>query len=174
MRANRFISGFTKFPLTHVFVIGFTLALVGVAARTIYVFPLEDHCVYPQSYYDIRSDRDVVLARGIYYSYRNKINKAHLTYVGTLTHYSDGQQVSFPVPIQRSLWFTEEFDYNLLRISVGQQSKGLGDRSEDKDVDSYVFSQFKPNMINTLALYLLDGKVLATGTENAARSVCIN
>lgn len=173
MRASPSIFASIKSPWLWLFVGGFVLAFSGVIGRWLATSAQQSQCRFPLAFYDIKSEREWVLTQGIYRSYHNGFSEGHLTYLGTLSRFMDGQLIAPATPIHRAVWFNGEFNHNLLKITVTHHSRGLGDKSRDEDVQKYVFPHWQAGDVSVIALYLFNGRVLASGTESVARNVCI-
>lgn len=174
MTVNRSIFAFIKSPLMMLFIGGFLLTLAGAALRTYYVSPLKEQCSFPISYFHIRSDTDVTMTRGVYRVYRDGLNKGHMTFNGNISHFNKDGLAAPPSPVNRELRFTGEAHNNQFELTVVSHSRRISDLTSDKDVKDYVFPHIEPGSVSMSSMYLLDGKVLATGTELVPRSVCIN
>lgn len=173
MTVNRSIFAFIKSSWTLVFVGGFIAAFAGVVLYSLYTTPLKSQCVMPTSTYAIKDDNNVVLARGIYRTYRAGLNKGRVPYTGSISHFEDGKLTAPPSPVQREVRFDGGFTDDLLFMTVTDHHRRLGDQSSDNDVQDYIFPQINKGATSTTSMYLLDGKVIATGTEITARYVCI-
>ncbi|UVC29952.1 hypothetical protein [Pantoea sp. SOD02] len=174
MTVNRTISAFIKSPLSLLFLAGFVITLVGMAVRAYSVSPLKDQCDFPVSFFHIRSDSDVTMTRGMYRTYRDGFNKGHMTFIGNISHFNQQGLVAKPTPVNRELRFTGEVHDNQFEMTVVSQSRRLSDHSSDQDIKDYVFPHIDPGSVSTSSLYLLNGKMLAAGTETVPRSGCIN
>lgn len=174
MTVNRTIFAFIKSPLVLLFIGGFILAIGGTALRTWYVSPLKEQCTFPVSYFYIHSDSDVTLTRGIYRTFRDGLNRGHMTFIGNISHFNKEGLLKQPTPVNRELRFSAEVNNNQFELTVISHSRRLSDLSTDKEVQDYVFPHIQPGSVSTSSLYLLDGKVLAAGTETVPRSACIN
>ena len=174
MSVNRSTFAFIKSPLTLLFIGGFIVAFGAFVLRSVYNTPLKSQCVAPVSFYAIRDDSHAVVTRGIYRTFRDGINKGRITFIGSIAHYGGTRPETPPVPVQREVRFEGSFTGNLLHMTVTGHNRRLGDQSTDRDVQDYVFPQIGQGDTGTTSLYLLDGKVLATGTETVPRVACIN
>ncbi|MDI9220561.1 hypothetical protein QMZ30_06565 [Pantoea sp. EA-12] len=173
MRANPTTFVSIKLTLLWLFIISFFLALTSIVGGWWYTSSQQIQCGFPMAFYDIKSEREVVVTKGVYRSYRDGFNQGHTSYLGTLSRFVDGELIAPVTNIHRALWFETQFHHNLLKIKVTHLSRGLGDRSHDDDVEDYVFPYIQPGDVSMIGLYMLDGKVLASGTENVARNICI-
>jgi hypothetical protein len=97
-----------------------------------------------------------------------------MTFIGSIVHFDDAKKPGPPVPVQREVTFEAGFSGNLLHMVVTGHHRRLGDQSTDQDVKDFVFPQISNGDTSNAFLYLLDGKVLATGTETVPRVACIN
>lgn len=174
MTANRSILEFIKSPATQLFLCGFIVALGGCMLYAIKTTPLKLRCVIDSSYYDIRRDGNVTLTRGVYNTYRDGFNKGHITFIGSIARFNKSGTFTPPVPIHREVSFSALINRNLIQMKVTGHSRRLGDESSDQDITDYVFPQIKMGDTYTTAVYKLDDKVLASGTENVPRSLCNN
>ncbi|MBS0882966.1 hypothetical protein JK231_20475 [Pantoea sp. JGM49] len=173
MHASRSIFASIKSPQLWLFIGCFVLAFSAVIGRWLTTTTQQSQCLFPLAFYDIKSEREWVLTQGIYRSYRDGFSQGHLSYLGTLSRFEDGQLTAPITPIHRAVWFNGEFNHNLLKITVTQHSRGLGDKSRDEDVQKYVFPHLQAGDVSVIAMYLFNGRVLASGTESVARNVCI-
>lgn len=173
MGVNPTISGLIKFPLSALFLSGFLLALTIIIGRWWLISSQQAQCSFPLAFYDIKNQQEVVLTQGIYRSYRDGFYHGHTSYIGTLSRFIDGVPIAPVTHINRAIWFEHKFHYNLLKIKATHLSRGLGDKSHDDDVRDYVFPHIQLGDISVIGLYLLNGKVLASGTENTPRNICI-
>lgn len=174
MTVNRSIFGFIKSPALWLFTGGFVLAFVGFFAKAVYTTPLKAQCVSPVSFYAITDNDNVTLTRGIYRSYRDGINQGRITFVGSISRFIDAKRQAPPMLVQREVQFEGSFRGNLLRMTVTGHHRRLGDQSDDKEVTENIFPQINQGGTGNTSLYVLDGKVMATGTETVARVACIN
>lgn len=174
MTVSRSIFAFIKSPLTLLFVAGFIVAFIGSAIYAWFRTPLASQCISPVSFYAIKDDENVTLTRGIYRTFREGLNEGRITFTGSISHFSDEKPLSPPIPVQREVQFEGAFSGNLLHMTVTGHHRRLGDQSNDKDVTDNIFPQIKNGETGSTSLYLLDGKVLATGTETVARVACID
>jgi hypothetical protein len=174
MTVNRSIFAFIKKPSLLVFLGGFIAAFSGCVVYSLGTTPLKYQCAMPVSLYAIKDENSVVLTRGIYRSFRSGLETGRITFVGSITHFVDGKQSALPTPVMREVMVKTSFTDNLLFMTVTAQHRRLGDQSSDRDVQDYIFPQIHPGDTNTTSLYLLDGKVIATGSETVARTACIN
>jgi hypothetical protein len=174
MTVNRSIFGFIKSPALWLFIGGFMLAFLGFLAKAVYTTPLKSQCVSPVSFYVITDDDNVTLTRGVYRSYRDGMNQGRITFIGSISRFIDAKLQAPPMPVQREVQFRGSFSGNLLRMTITGHHRRLGDRSDDKEVTENIFPQINQGETGNTSLYLLDGKVLATGTETVARVACIN
>ena len=174
MSAKHSISAFIKSPLVPIFIIGFALVLGVMLVREWIASPVKMECSYPFSYYDIKSDQDVTLTRGIFRTYRDGISSGHLTFIGSLSHFSEGELTAPPVPLNRELHFALSIQGSNVHMTVKSHGRRLGDQSNDQQVKNYVFPQISGGEVGSSTLYLLQGKVLSTGTETVARTVCVD
>ncbi|HBZ14802.1 hypothetical protein ACIP6T_08140 [Pantoea sp. NPDC088449] len=174
MTVNRSILKFINLPMLLLFIGGFAAAIGGFVIHTMYTSPLKSQCVMPVSFYDIKQGKDVALLRGSYRSYRDSISRGHVTFVGSLSRFSDGQRVGQPVTVNRELRFEGSITHNLLQMTITGHNRRIGDQSSDDDVSTYVFPALHNGESGTTSLYLLDGKVMATGVETVARIACMN
>ncbi|MGU3415895.1 hypothetical protein ACLBW0_19365 [Enterobacteriaceae bacterium C34A] len=174
MTVNRSIFAFIKSPLTLLFIGGFVAAFGAYALHSIYNTPLKSQCVAPISFYAIQDDTHAVLTRGVYRTYRAGINEGRVTFIGSIAHFGGTKELEPPIPVQREVTFDASFSGNLLHMVVTGQHRRIGDQSSDQDVKDFVFPQIGHGDTSNTFLYLLDGKVLATGTETVPRVACIN
>ncbi|WP_343552940.1 hypothetical protein [Pantoea sp.] len=114
------------------------------------------------------------MTRGVYLAYRDGLNKGHMTFIGNISHYNQQGLIAPPTPVNRELRFTGEAHDNQFEMTVVSQSRRLSDLSTDQEVKDYVFPHIDPGSVSSSAFYLLEGKVLAAGTETVARSACVN
>jgi hypothetical protein len=174
MTVNRFIFAFIKSPLTWLFLGGFIVAFGAYAVHSVYNTPLKSQCVAPVSFYAIRDDNHAVVTRGVYRTYRAGLHQGRITFIGSIAHYGGTKEPEPPTPVQREVTFTGSFSGNLLNMVVTGHNRRLGDQSSDRDVQDFVFPQIGNGDTSSTSLYLLDNKVLATGTETVPRVACIN
>ncbi|MFK3660833.1 hypothetical protein ACI2I2_09945 [Scandinavium sp. NPDC088450] len=174
MTASRSIFAFIKSPLTMLFLAGFIVAIIGSAVYAWFSTPLTSQCISPVSFYAIKDDENVTLTRGTYRTFREGLNKGRITFTGSIAHFSDDKPRQPPIPVQREVQFEGEFSGNLLHMTVTGHHRRLGDQSSDQDVTDNIFPQISNGETGTTSLYILDGKVLATGTETVARVACID
>ncbi|HEY3590804.1 MAG TPA: hypothetical protein VGL07_12100 [Buttiauxella sp.] len=170
---NRTILGTIKSPTTLLFLGGFVVALLGFLIKEMMFYPVKATCTAPVSYYAIDKD-SWTLTRGVYRFYREGINKGRTVYIGTINHYKGDLPSQSPIPVLREVRFTGTLEKNIMRTTVTSQSRRLGDQSSDAEVTKYVFPHIQPGETSTSSLYLLEGKVLASGTETVPRVLCIN
>ncbi|MGM8430229.1 hypothetical protein [Enterobacter cloacae] len=173
MTANRSIFAFIKSPLTLLFVGGMVAGLGGMALYGFQTSPYASHCVAPTSYYVIEDDNNATLARGIYRSYRDGLFSGHTTYIGTISHFKDGKRDGLPKAVNREVRYDVDVSGKRVHLTVTSQHRKLGGQTTDKDVTDYIFPQIKPGEVATSTVYLLDNKVLASGTETVARIACM-
>ena len=174
MSAKHSIFTLIKSPLVPIFIVGFILVPGAMLLREIYASPIKSGCSFPFSYYDIKGDQDITLTRGIFRTYRDGLDSGHLTFVGNLSHFKEGELTAPPVSLHRELHFTSKAQGSNIYMTVESQARRLGDQSTDQQVKDYVFPQISPGEVGSVTLYLLQGKVLSTGTETVARTVCVN
>lgn len=174
MTANRSIFAFIKSPPTLLFVGGMVAGLGGMALYGLQTTKYASQCIAPTSYYVIEDDNNATLARGIYRSYRDGLFNGHTTYIGSISHFKDGKRDGVPKAVNREVRYNVDMSGKRLHLTVTSQHRKLGGQTTDKDVTDYIFPQIKPGEIVTSTVYLLDGKVLASGTETVARIACMN
>jgi hypothetical protein len=174
MTVNRSIFGLIKSPWVLVFFSGFIAAFGGYLAYSIYSVPLKSQCVMPVSLYSITDDHNAVVTRGVYRTFRAGLNKGRVTFIGSISRYEDGKLSGKATPVQREILFDGSFSGNVLSTTVTGHHRRLGDQSSDSDVRTYIFPEIKNRDTGTTSLYLLDGKVVATGPETVPRFACIN
>ncbi len=172
MRVSPIISVFTKYPLIWLFICSFILAK-GMSLGKGWLFLSQyAQCRFPLTFYDIKNEREVVLTKGIYRVYHDGFNHVHTSYIGTLSRFADGVRIAPVINVHRVISFEGNLHYNQLEMTAKNISRGLGDNSHDNDVREYVFPFIKLGDASIIGLYLLNGKVLASGTENAPRNIC--
>ncbi|WP_148242062.1 hypothetical protein [Enterobacter asburiae] len=174
MTANRSIFAIIKSPLTLLFIGGLAVGLGGIALYDFSTAPHKKVCVAPTSYYTIEDDNNATLTRGIYRSYRDGLFNGHTTYIGGISHFKDGILAGRPTSVNREVRYDVDFSGKRVHLNVTSQHRKLGDQSTDQDVRDYIFPQIAPGEVATSTLYLLDDKVLASGTETVARIACMN
>lgn len=170
---NRTILGIIKSPTTLLFLGGFVLALLGFFLKEMFFYPVKSTCVAPMSYYAIDED-NWTLARGVYRFYSEGYNKGRTVYIGTINHYKGDLPSQSPIPVLREVRFSSTTEKNIMHSTITSQSRRLGDQSTDAEVTKYVFPHITPGDTSTSSIYLLEGKVLAAGTETVPRVLCIN
>ncbi|ORM70423.1 hypothetical protein [Pantoea rwandensis] len=173
MPVNPTISALIKLPPLGLFFCGVLLALISVFGRWWVITSQYAQCSFPLTFYDIKSEREWILIKGVYRSYRDGVHSGHMSYLGTLSHFVEGERIAPITPIHRAVWFSGLSHHNLLKLYVTHHSRGLGDRSSDDVVQEYVFPHLRVGDVSVIALFLLNGKVLATGTESVMRNICI-
>lgn len=171
---NRTILDTIKSPATLLFIGGFAVAVLAFFIKETVFYPLKATCISPVSFYSIDHDDNWALTRGVYRTYREGLSEGRIVYIGTLTHFQKDIPKEYPIPILREVRFEGALKGNLLRITVTGQNRRLGDQSSDEQVIKYVFPHIAAGDVYTSALYSLDGKAVATGTEAAPRVMCIN
>lgn len=171
---NRTILDTIKSPATLLFIGGFAVAMLAFLIKETVFYPLKATCISPVSYYSIDDDENWALARGVYRTYREGLSEGRIVYIGTLTHFEKDTPKAYPIPILREVRFDGALKGNLLRITVTGQNRRLGDQSSEEQVINYVFPHINIGDVYTTALYLLDGKAIASGSEAAPRVMCIN
>jgi len=174
MTVNRSIFAFIKSPLTLLFIGGFVVALGAFIGRAIYSTPLKSQCVAPVSFYAIHDDNHAVLTRGIYRTFRAGLHQGRITFIGSIARFNGSKTPEPAVPVQREVTFEGSFSGNLMHMVVTGHHRRIGDQSTDQDVQDFVFPQIGNGDTSNTSLYLLDGKVLASGTETVPRVACIN
>ncbi|MEO3991885.1 hypothetical protein [Pseudocitrobacter cyperus] len=174
MTANRSIFAIIKSPLTLLFLGGMAIGLGGMAFYAFSTSPYKAVCIAPTSYYTIVDDNNATLARGIYRSYRDDMFNGHSTYIGSISHFKDGKLEGRPTAVNREVRFGVDFSGKRIQLTVESQHRKLGDQSSDRDIRDYIFPQILPGEVATSTLYLLDNRVLASGTETVARIACTN
>ncbi|HDR2784022.1 TPA: hypothetical protein QCJ60_003359 [Enterobacter sichuanensis] len=174
MIANRSIFAFIKSPLTLLFVGGMVVGLGGMALYGLKTSTFASQCIAPTSYYVIEDDNNATLARGIYRSYRDGLFSGHTTYIGTISHFKDGKRDGLPKAVNREVRYDVELSGKRIHLTVTSQHRKLGGQTTDQDVTDYIFPQIKPGEVATSTIYLLDDKVLASGTETVARIACMH
>lgn len=174
MAANRSIFAFIKSPLALLFLGGMVVGLGGMALYGFQTSPYASQCIAPTSYYVIEDDNNATLARGIYRSYRDGLFSGHTTYIGTISHFRDGKRDGLPKAVNREVRYDVELSGKRIHLTVTSQHRKLGGQAPDQDVTDYIFPQIKPGEVATSTAYLLDDKVLASGTETVARIACMN
>lgn len=174
MTANRSIFAFIKSPLTLLFVGGMVAGLGGMALYGLQTSKYASQCIAPTSYYVIEDDNNATLARGIYRSYRDGLFSGHTTYIGSISHFKDGKRDGLPKAVNREVRYDVNVSGKRIHLTVTSQHRKLGGQTADKDVTDYIFPQIKPGEVATSTVYLLDDKVLASGTETVARIACMN
>lgn len=174
MTANRSIFAIIKSPFTLLFLGGVVLGLGGMVLYGVYASPWPTTCVAPLSYYSIEDDNNATLARGIYRSYRDDLFNGHSTYIGTISRYKDGRLAARPTAVNREVRYGLGISGKRIQMTVTSQQRKLGDQSSDRDVKDYIFPQIEPGQVETSTAYLLDNKILASGSETVARIACIN
>ncbi|WP_435952270.1 hypothetical protein [Dryocola sp. BD626] len=170
---NRTILDTIKSPLILFFLGGIAVSLACVFIKEMVVYPMTATCVAPVSYYAIDEDK-WTLTRGVYRFYREGISEGRTVYIGTISHFKGDLPSESPIPVLREVRFTGVFDNNTMRTTITSQGRRLGDQSSDEDVKKYVFPHLVPGEVSTSSLYLLEGKVLATGTEATPRVLCLD
>ncbi len=173
MTVSRTIFAFAKSPKLWLFMLGVVIALGAVVFYALSGIPKMSQCTYPFSFYDLRND-ETTLTRGVYHSYRDGINRGHVSFVGRISRFKGDQLNGTRIPVEREVRFTGFFTGNTLEMKVLGQSRQLGDQSSDQDVRNYVFPQITPGDTAVVTFYQLDGKVLATGSDTVARVACVN
>lgn len=173
MNANRSIFGFIKSPVTLLFLGGFIVAAGACLWRTVAMTPVRSICVSPVSFYEIKQDKQVTLTHGVFRTYRDGIARGHVTFTGSISRFRDGKLTAPPVQVNRENHFTGYINGNRVMLTITGHNRRLGDESSNSDVRSYVFPQMEKGETGTSGLYMLDNKVLGTGTETALRLACI-
>ena len=173
MTVNRSIFIFIK-RQQILFAGGLMTGLALTIGYTIATSPLRQTCFAPASFYTIKDENNVTLARGIYRSYRDGLHEGHTTYIGNIRHFQDGKRVGQASPVQRSVNYTMSFSGNLLHLTMLSHARRLGDQSNEKEVTDYIFPQLKSGETSTSSLYLLENSILASGTETVVRIACTN
>ncbi|MGN7789861.1 hypothetical protein [Enterobacter sp. 22452] len=174
MTANRSIFAFIKSPLTLLFLGGMVAGLGGMALYGFKTSAYASQCIAPTSYYVIEDDNNATLARGIYRSYRDGLFKGHTTYIGSISHFKDGKRDGLPKHVNREVRYDVDVSGKRIHLTVTSQHRKLGGQTTDQDVTDYIFPQINPGEVTTSTVYLLDDKVLASGTETVARIACMN
>lgn len=174
MTANRSIFASTKFRLALLFMVSLIVGFGGKVYYGYYHLPYKSMCIAPTSYYNIEDQNNATLVRGIYRSYRDSLFSGHTTYIGSISHFKDGRIAKQPTAVHREVRFNTEVEGKRVHLTVTSQHRKLGDQSSDQEVKDYVYPQIGQGEVATSTLYLLDGKVLASGTESVARIVCTN
>ncbi|HEY3985267.1 hypothetical protein [Cedecea sp.] len=171
---NRTILKTVKSPGVLLFAAGFAVAVLGFAMKEFFFYPVKAVCVAPVSYYSIDEDENWTLTRGVYRFYREGLTHGRTVYIGTISHFVGDLPKQSPIPVLREVRFTGILEKNIMRTTVASQSRRLGDQSTDAEVVKYVFPHITPGETSTSSLYLLNGKVIASGTETVPRILCIN
>jgi len=174
MTANRSIFTIIKSPIALLFLGGVIIGTGAMALYGFYTSPYKAVCIAPTSYYIIEDDNNATLARGIYRSYRDGLFNGHTTYIGSISHFKDGKLDGLPKAVNREVRYNINMSGKRLHLTVTSQHRKLGGQSSDEDVTDYIFPQIKPGEEATSTVYLLDDKVLASGTETVARIACMN
>ncbi|ELN9420534.1 MULTISPECIES: hypothetical protein [Enterobacter cloacae complex] len=174
MTVNRSIFASTKFRLALLFTAGALVGLGGKVFYGIYYSPFKSTCVAPTSYYTIEDANNATLVRGIYRSYRDSLFSGHTTYIGSLSHFKEGKLAGRPTAIHREVRFDTDVEGKRIHLTVTSQHRKLGDQSSDREVKDYVYPHIDRGEVATSTIYMLDNKVLASGTESVARIACTN
>lgn len=174
MTANRSIFAIIKSPIALLFLGGVIIGTGAMALYGLYTSPYKTVCIAPSSYYIIEDDNNATLVRGIYRSYRDGLFNGHTTYIGSISNFKDGKRDGLPKAINREVRYNVEISGKRIHMTVTSQHRKLGGESSDEDVTNYIFPQIKPGEGVTTTVYLLDDKVLASGTDTVARIACIN
>jgi hypothetical protein len=174
MTANRSFFASTNLWLALLFTFSLLAGFGGMVFYSFYHLPYKSACVAPTSFYAIEDKDNATLARGIYRSYRDDLFSGHTTYIGSLSRFVDGKLTGRPTPIHREVRFDSEIEGKRIHLTVTSQHRKLGDQSTDREVKDYIYPQIGKGEVGTSTIYLLDNKVLASGTESVARIVCTN
>ncbi|MCQ4444177.1 hypothetical protein NOX22_06175 [Enterobacter cloacae] len=174
MTANRSIFAMIKSPRVLLFLGGMVAGIGGMALYAFSTSPYKSVCIAPTSYYTIEDDNNATLARGIYRSYRDGLFSGHTTYIGSISHFKDGKRDGLPKAVNREVRYDVGMSGKRIHLTVTSQHRKLGGQTADEDVAEYIFPQINPGEMATSTVYLLDDKVLASGTETVARIACMN
>ncbi|XIH58113.1 hypothetical protein C1N60_02555 [Pantoea sp. SGAir0184] len=127
-------------------------------------------CDTPASVYHLYDNGDWNAAKGIYRFYRDGFHSGHVVYSGNIVKAIKGSRKI--IPVHREVFFESTLKGNTVRSVQTTSARRLGDRSEDKDVLEFIFPALTAGSVSTSYLYLIDGSVLAYGTETMPRFMC--
>ncbi|WP_187497748.1 hypothetical protein [Erwinia aphidicola] len=171
---SRTISPNAKSSIVLWFTGSFLLIVLLFGVKALLAYPVRNTCVAPVSYYSIDDKNHWTAVRGVYHSYREGLTQVRIVYNGTVQHFTSGMPSAPSVTVLREVIIDMRLRQNRLHSKVIEQSRKLGDMSSDQQVLQYVFPHIKPGENSTTWLYMLNGLILATGTEATPRTVCIN